>query len=101
MIDAVALGTFVGAVLVGGFTAWQARKGSGAVESKTDEQTKLLTSTLDAVVGVQRDVSDIKRNADGLVRQVGGLEKSVEDLKVGHAKHGERLGELEKRVLKP
>lgn len=100
MLDTVAIGGFIGAVIAGGVAAWQARKGAGAVETKTDDQTRLLTETLGAVVNMGRDVSDIKRNADGIVQQVGGLQKSVDDLRAGHIKHGERIGELERHIRK-
>jgi hypothetical protein len=73
MIDAVGIGGFIGALVAGGLAAWQARKGAGAIESKTDDQTKLLHTIASGQIEMQRDVSHLKTESSGLAVQLGEL----------------------------
>jgi peptidoglycan hydrolase CwlO-like protein len=97
LTDPEAIGSLIGGAVVTILTAYAAIKGK-STESKTNDQTKLITETLVLVGGIKKDVEDIREVTKDVPGKIAVLESGVTDVKESIRKHGERIGALESKL---
>jgi hypothetical protein len=91
------VGTAIGGAIltvIGGYGAIKASR----TESKTDDQTKLITETLMVVGAVKAGMDGVTGAVkEGTIR-LSAVETEIRGVKESIQKHGERLGALETRT---